>query len=234
MRIAVTGGAGKVGGALVRELRSAGHRVTALDIAGPRQDGLSLRVDFTDYGQTVDALFGASELIGERTPISASVYSGVVHFAAIPAPAVRTDVTTFHNNISSTFNVLFGAMRAGIRNIVIASSETVLGLPFLTDPDYVPLDEESPSRPESVYGLVKHLEEELADQLTRWYPDVRIAGLRLSNGIVHPTESEDFISASLQPRCDSSNQSISQSHERDLSRSLFPLRQSDRIQTRDH
>jgi nucleoside-diphosphate-sugar epimerase len=53
-------------------------------------------------------------------------------------------------------------LRDGVRKIVWASSETVLGLPFGEFPPYVPVDEEYALRPNSTYSLVKTLEEELA------------------------------------------------------------------------
>jgi len=53
-----------------------------------------------------------------------------VHLAAIPAPGLTTNGATFANNIAATHNVCSAARRAGIRSVVWASSETVLGLPF--------------------------------------------------------------------------------------------------------
>jgi len=55
--------------------------------------------------------------------------------------------------------------------IVMASSETELGLPFDTPPPYVPVDEEYAARPESLYSLGKHLEETMAIELVRWHPE---------------------------------------------------------------
>lgn len=104
-----------------------------------------------------------------------------MHLAAIPAPGIRSDVATFHNNILSTFNVFQAARRAGIKNVVYASSETVLGLPFDVPPPYIPVDEEYAARPESVYSLVKHLEEQMAVELVRWDPSLKIIALRFSN-----------------------------------------------------
>ena len=88
-------------------------------------------------------------------------FDAVVHLGAVPAPGIRTDVATFHNNMSSTFNVFWAAVRLGIRRIVYASSETVLGLPFDVPPPYIPVDEDYAARPESVYSIVKVLEEQL-------------------------------------------------------------------------
>jgi len=105
----------------------------------------------------------------------------VVHLAAIPAPGLRPNAATFANNILSSYNVFAGARQAGIRNVVWASSETVLGLPFDTPPPYIPVDEEYPARPESSYSLAKHLDEQMAAQFARWDPQLKIIGLRLSN-----------------------------------------------------
>jgi UDP-glucose 4-epimerase len=104
-----------------------------------------------------------------------------VHLAAIPAPGLAPDHATFANNLNATWNVVSAARRAKITNIVWASSETVLGLPFDTPPPYVPVDEDYPPRPESTYSLVKTLEETLAAQLCRWDPELKMFGLRFSN-----------------------------------------------------
>ena len=78
MRIAVTGGSGKLGRHVVEHLRGSGHDVVVLDTHGERWSGW-LAIDLTDYGQVVDALGGVR---GEQPPVDA-----VVHLAAIPAPA---------------------------------------------------------------------------------------------------------------------------------------------------
>lgn len=172
MRIAVTGGSGKLGRHVVERLRGSGHDVVVLDSHGERWTGW-MQVDLADYGQVADALGGAQ---GELAPVEA-----VVHLAAIPAPGLAPDAVTFANNLPATFNVLHAAIRHGIRRVVIPSSETVLGLPFDAPPPYVPVDEDYAARPESVYSLGKHLEETMAVELCRWHPDLTISALRFSN-----------------------------------------------------
>jgi UDP-glucose 4-epimerase len=103
------------------------------------------------------------------------------------------DHLTFMNNISCTWNVFSAARRAGVMNIVWASSETVLGLPFDTPPPYIPVDEEYPPRPESTYSLVKTLEEAMAVQLCRWNPKLKMIGLRFSN-VMEPADYTRFAS----------------------------------------
>jgi UDP-glucose 4-epimerase len=172
MRIAVTGGSGKLGRTVVRELRKAGDDVVSLDAVGERGPGF-VQVDLTDYGQTIDAILGVND--------RHDGFDAIVHLAAIPAPGILSDVATFHNNIRVTYNVFQAARRAGIRNVVYASSETVLGLPFDVPPPYIPVDEDYPARPESTYSLVKHLEEQMAIELVRWDPALKIVALRFSN-----------------------------------------------------
>ncbi|MDQ0649658.1 nucleoside-diphosphate-sugar epimerase [Microbacterium natoriense] len=172
MRIALTGSSGKLGRVVARELRSQGYEVIGMDLDGPRGAGF-VQVDLTDYGQVVDAFTA----VGDRH----DGIDAVVHLGAIPAPGIRSDVATFHNNMPATFNVFWAAVRLGIRRIVYASSETVLGLPFDAPPPYIPVDEDYPARPESVYSLVKTLEEQLATELVRWHPDLSITALRFSN-----------------------------------------------------
>ncbi|WP_448062700.1 NAD-dependent epimerase/dehydratase family protein [Cellulomonas hominis] len=189
MRIAVTGGSGKLGRVVVEGLRARGHDVLSIDQAGERAPGF-VRVDLGDYGQVVDVLGG----LDRNPPVEA-----LVHLAALPAPGLASDVATFHNNINATFNALWAATRLGITRIVYASSETVLGLPFDVPPPYVPVDEEYPPRPESVYSIVKVLEERLATELTRWHPELSITALRFSNVMV-PEDYAEFPEFDADPR----------------------------------
>ncbi|GAA2170332.1 MULTISPECIES: NAD-dependent epimerase/dehydratase family protein [Glycomyces] len=173
-RVAVTGGSGKLGRACVRDLVENGYEVVNLDRA-PSPDDLApfIQIDLTDHGQVVSALTGVDDRYDRL--------DAVVHLAAIPAPGLRPNSAIFHNNMLSTYNVFAAAKTAGIHNIVWASSETVLGLPFETPPPYLPVDEEYAPRPESTYSLVKTLEETMVDQLCRWNPELKATGLRFSN-----------------------------------------------------
>jgi len=182
MRIALTGANGKLGRHVVRRLRADGHQVTALDQTGERDPGFT-RVDLRNYGHVVDVILGLDD--------RHEGFDAIVHLAAIPAPGLAPDAATFENNMLATYNVFQAARRAGIKKIVYASSETVLGLPFDIDPPYIPVDEEYAARPESTYSLVKHLEEQMAIQLTRWDPTLSISALRFSN-VMDAEDYEEF------------------------------------------
>jgi nucleoside-diphosphate-sugar epimerase len=173
-RVLVTGGSGKAGRACVRELFEHGYKVINVDAVRPGEALCPfVEADLTDFGQVVEALSGVDS---RHDRVDA-----VVHLAAIPAPGRSTNAVTFRNNILSTYNVFEAARKLEIRNLVWASSETVLGLPFDEPPPYAPLDEEYPARPETAYSLSKFLGEEMAQQFCRWDPELKIIGLRFSN-----------------------------------------------------
>lgn len=173
-RVVVTGGSGKAGRACVRDLLAHGYEVVNADLVPPAEPLCPFtRVDLTDFGQAVEAL----SLIDDRI----RGVDAVVHLAAIRAPGLYPNAVTFAANTVSTYNVFEAARRLGVTDIVWASSETVLGLPFDTPPPYAPVDEACPPRPESAYSLSKLLGEEMARQFCRWDPRLKIVGLRLSN-----------------------------------------------------
>lgn len=176
-RVVVTGGSGKAGRAVVRELVGLGKDVLSVDLArSPDLPCEQLQADLTDFGETVEALRGAE---------------AVVHLAAIPAPGLRPDQVTFRVDTVSTYNVFSAAPLIGLRRVVWASSETVLGLPFERErPAYAPIDEEHPAYPEFSYALSKLISEEMARQFNRW-TGVPYVGLRFSN-IMEPPDYERF------------------------------------------
>ena len=184
MRVAVTGGSGKLGRAVVADLLEHDFDVLNLDIQPPTDPRAAFtRVEFTDFGQTLEALM--------RIDDRHDGVEAIVHLAAIPGPGMVPNNRIFANNVICTYNVFSAARDLGIRNIVWASSETVLGLPFDTPPPYLPADEDYPVAPETAYSLGKVLEEEMARQFCRWDPQLKMIGLRFSN-VMEPADYADF------------------------------------------
>jgi nucleoside-diphosphate-sugar epimerase len=171
MNVLVTGVRGKVGAAAAKALVQAGHVVTGTDL--PRgvferplpDEPAYVQADLTQAGEAFAVVRGMH---------------AVVHAAAIPDPTHNTPATIFQNNIVSTFNVLEAAIRFGVSRFVNISSETVPGFffperPFL--PDYVPVDEQHPIRPQDPYALSKYFGELLMDAAVR-RSDIRCISIR--------------------------------------------------------
>jgi NAD(P)-dependent dehydrogenase (short-subunit alcohol dehydrogenase family) len=109
--VAVTGGSGKLGRAVVAALIDEGWTVINFDRV-PSSDSRArfIRTDLTDYGQVVEAISGIDE-----------VHRGVdavVHLAAIPGATFAPNVATFDNNLVSTFHVFQAAKLFKINNLV--------------------------------------------------------------------------------------------------------------------
>lgn len=184
-RILVTGGSGKLGRAVLRDLVAHGNSVLNLDQALPPESICpTVRIDLTNFGEVAAAIMGG---VDER----GGPFDAVVHLAAIPAPGLAANARTFTNNVNSTYNIFEACRLAGVKNVVFASSETVLGLPFDTPPPYAPVDEEYYPRPESAYSLGKLVDETIAAQFCRWDPELRMVGLRFSN-VMYPEDYDAF------------------------------------------
>ena len=173
MRILLTGALGKVGRATSTALLAAGHQVTGVDAARPSFDralpGAAdyQQADLTDAGDAFALVRG---------------HDAVIHAAAIPEPTHNPAHTVFQNNLMSTFNLVEAAVRWGVPRFVNISSETVPGFFFPERPDlpdYVPVDELHPIRPQDPYALSKHFGEQLMDAAVR-RSDLRCISIRPS------------------------------------------------------
>ena len=168
MKIAVTGGNGLIGRAVVDMARADGHDVVCIDTAPPRDEGSGatfVAADVTRYDQLEQALGGCDAL---------------VHLAAIRSPIGRPDYEVHNTNVVASYNALSAAARLGIRRVCQASSVNATGAAFSRWPryDYFPLDEQHPTYNEDPYSLSKWICEQQADSFARRYEAMAIASLR--------------------------------------------------------
>ena len=185
--IVVTGGSGKAGRAVIRELIEHGYTVMNVDLVPPREPLCHFfKTDLNDMGQAVDALRRAAGTIDRRrSPLGEA--DAVIHLAGIPAPSLAPDAVTFQNNLMTTYNVFSAATLFGLERVVWASSETAFGLPLTrTHPVFAPITEEHLLAPETGYALAKVLCEQMAREMHRWNPCTRFIGLRISNIFEEP------------------------------------------------
>jgi nucleoside-diphosphate-sugar epimerase len=158
VRVLITGGSGRLGSWVGRELRDHGYGVVSVDRVLPanREPGIHYRqVAMDDLGQVIGAAAGCE---------------AVVHLAAIPAPYSHPDEVVFLNNVGATYNALQAAMTLGIKRAIIASSASAYGMAWARPtfpPLYAPLDEEHPFIVRDPYALSKETDERTAEMFVR-------------------------------------------------------------------
>lgn len=152
--VAVTGGTGLLGSHVMRRLHGRAA-LTAIDIKPPHESdrnlGTFIDASITDYDAMRSAFTGKD---------------AVVHLAAIPNPREATAGVTFNTNVQGAWTVLQAAEDAGVRRVVVASSDSVFGFSFNPPdwpPQFLPVDETHPIRPTEFYSLSKKVTEAIAE-----------------------------------------------------------------------
>jgi UDP-glucose-4-epimerase GalE len=154
MTILVTGGAGYIGSHTVRMLRGQGREVVVLD---------SL-----EYGHRA-ALLGAELVTGtirDRELVTSVCrdrgVQQVVHFAAYKSvgESMQQPDKYWLNNVAGSVDLIEGVLAAGVHDFVFSSSCSVNG-----NPPSVPVTEDMPIAPESVYAETKAM----VEKILGWY-----------------------------------------------------------------
>ncbi len=145
-RILVTGGAGFIGSELVRQLADEGHHVVVVDnlVNGKRENLLDvapervklLVADIRDVDGMAKALHGA-DLVFHLACL------GVRH-------SIHSPVENHEVNATAALHLLRLARAAGVKRFVHVSSSEVYGTAI-----HVPMTEEHPTYPMTVYGAAK-------------------------------------------------------------------------------
>lgn len=141
-RVLVTGGAGFVGGAVVRRLVDAGARVTVLDDLFTGQAEVVPATAQLVRGSVEDETI-VRELVGEA--------SVVFHLAARNIIASTRDPRNdFATNIGGTLNVLLAARASKVDRVVYSGSTSIYG-----NPRSIPINEDDGIIPLSPYAVSK-------------------------------------------------------------------------------
>ncbi|MQB23125.1 NAD(P)-dependent oxidoreductase [Agrobacterium tumefaciens] len=141
--ILVTGSAGRVGRAVVAALRSRGRIVRGLDLRPSGTVGEEIVGSLEDAKAIFKAMDGVSD---------------VLHLGAFMSWLAADRDSMFAVNVEGTRRLLDAASLAGVRRFIFASSGEVYPE---NRPEFLPITEDHPLRPNSRYGLTKLLGEEL-------------------------------------------------------------------------
>lgn len=152
-KVVITGAKGGTGVSIVKLFRQAGYRAFGVDLkpcAFAERDYVQL--DLENGAGVHDALAGAY---------------AVVHFGSLPNDTWTTWEAAYRNLSLGGFNVLQACANLGVRRIILAGSPMVYA-PY-AEHSYLPVDENSPQGPTSIYGAVKQNLEALAQNYSRWH-----------------------------------------------------------------
>lgn len=156
MRVAVTGGSGRIGSFVVRELIARGHDVVNLDRTPPKVE--AGRFVLTDLTQR-DAVRPLLEQVDV-----------VCHLGEIPNVSVGpTPDAVYAHNTRAGAVVMQTAADVGIKRLIYTSSCQVYGFwgGTATKPVALPMDETHPVYPHNAYSLSKVANEGYARILAR-------------------------------------------------------------------
>lgn len=147
MRIIVTGGAGFIGSHIVDRYIAEGHDVVVVDNlwdhGGGRRENVNTRASFVHMDVRDQEL---ARVFHDVKPEVVS-HHAAQHSVAISARDPQYDAQV---NVVGMLNVLGCAVKSGARKIIFASSGATFGTP-----SRLPIDESTPQRPESPYGISK-------------------------------------------------------------------------------
>jgi UDP-glucose 4-epimerase len=152
--VLVTGGAGYIGSHTVRSLREAGRDVVVLD---------SLELGRREA--VIDAPLVVGDISDQDLVTSTCNEYGVtqlVHFAAYKAvgESMERPDRYWRNNVAGTVDLIEACLAADVNHIVFSSSCSVYGTPA-----EVPVTENAPINPESVYAESKAM----VERILYWY-----------------------------------------------------------------
>ena len=160
MKLLVTGAAGQLGSATVQELHAKGHEVIATDVKARRPLPVPLH-----EANLIDTAAVAALCEGVEAVVHLGNHTGV-------GRGKRVAAQTFNENVSMNMNVFQGALEAGAKRVVFASTVQVFAsesehTPFPEYANrvaYLPLDAESPENPGNAYSLSKSVGETILKQ----------------------------------------------------------------------
>jgi nucleoside-diphosphate-sugar epimerase len=187
VRIVVTGAAGGIGRYVVPDLLAHGHTVVALDRAAPGtteagSGGVAAVAEPRSFTADDGVMWHLGDSRDEALLARAVVGAdALIHLAAIPTPLLGTPREVFATNTQATFVALEAAGVAGVGRVVIASSISLLGLPYGDglSPLYAPVDEAHPDVGTDPYALSKEVDEATAAMMHRRHGYQAVA-LRIS------------------------------------------------------
>lgn len=170
MKVLVTGGAGYIGGFMVKYLLDRGDEVIVIDsLEKGNEEYLDERARFIK-GNLLDKNF-VSEIFSDNK------FDGVIHFTGYISmgESMQNPYIYFENNVIASLNVIEQICKSGSSNFIFSSTAGVYGNPQAT-----PIPEDHPKNPTNPYGESKLM----VEKILGWYRKIfnlNYAALRYFN-----------------------------------------------------
>jgi len=184
MRIMVTGGAGRLGRLTISELLDHGHEVLSIDKVLILESVCPCSVidllQAQDLAEAFEWADGLIHLARKKFPYTSNGFDPVSR--TWKTPDVLGDAAIFSYNVTISYNVMAAAFAAGVKKLVMGSSLTIYGFYYPSRwsvPEYLPVDEDYPLRPQDPYSLSKLVVERACDAFAS-KSDMQIASLRFA------------------------------------------------------
>ncbi len=180
MNILLTGGAGYIGSHTAVVLAEAGHEVVLLDNFCNSKKSVLDRLEKI-LGKVLPCVEGDvrdTALLAKT--LQDYKIDAVIHFAGLKAvgESVANPVLYYANNVQGSISLLQAMQKVGVKTLVFSSSATVYG-----EPQYLPYDEDHPTKPMNPYGQSKLQVEEILRDLAASDPAWKITSLRYFNPV---------------------------------------------------
>ena len=168
-RVLIAGGAGYIGSHAAKALARAGREPIVFD------DLSSGHGHAVKWGPMVQGDIGDADAL--RAAIRQYRPDAVMHFAARieVGEGEREPIDFYQNNVAGTLNLVRVMLEEGVQNLVFSSTCAIYG-----DPEKLPLTEDLPKRPVSVYGRTKLIVEQMLEDISR-AKGLNFAALRYFN-----------------------------------------------------
>ncbi len=188
MNILLTGGAGYIGSHTALALLARGHQLVLVDNFSNSQSEVLKRLSNLSRGMPGSFAFTELDICDAKALAAAFAanaatgknFDAVIHFAGLKAvgESAREPLKYYQHNVAGTVTLLKMMQQYQVNCLVFSSSATVYG-----DPASLPLTEQSPTLPQSVYGRSKWLVEQILADYCAANPAFSAVALRYFNPV---------------------------------------------------
>jgi UDP-glucose 4-epimerase len=158
MNILLTGGTGYIASHTAVKLLAAGHQLVLVDNLANSNIAVLQRIEQLSGHRPHFYQADIGNYAALAAIFTAHNIDAVIHFAGLKAvgESTREPLRYYRENVAGSLQLLEVMQEFAVKSLIFSSSATVYG-----DPSELPLTEQSPIQPQSVYGRTKWMVEQI-------------------------------------------------------------------------